>query len=113
MHELGLATSLFRLVVEEAERAHAHCVVSVRLLIGALSHVEPSSLKLAFAAACAGTIADGAELEIERMAAPAHCLSCGRDCQVDSHGAACPHCLAFPLVTSGGDALRLTRLEVR
>ena len=48
MHELALAQSLVRMVVEEAERAQAHSVVTVALSLGALSHVESSSLSLAF-----------------------------------------------------------------
>ncbi|HNK46573.1 MAG TPA: hydrogenase maturation nickel metallochaperone HypA [Pseudomonadota bacterium] len=112
MHELALAQSLVRMVVEEAERAQAHSVVTVALQLGALSHVEPSSLSLAFSAASRGTVAHGALLQIEHTLAQAHCLSCGADHSIERRGAGCPSCGAFSLVVVGGDELRLTRLEV-
>ena len=112
MHELAVAERLVALVAEEATRAACVKGETVFLRLGVLSHVEPSSLELAFLAASQGTIAAGASLRVERTVAQAHCLSCEAKITVTQRGAPCPHCGAFELVVVGGDELRLVRLEV-
>ena len=112
MHELALAQRLIVLVMQEAQAEQAQHVVAVTVSVGVLSHVEPSALRFAFAAASRGTVADGAQLVIERCTATGRCLSCAVESPIETYGAACPHCGELSLVVSGGDALRLVRLEV-
>ncbi len=112
MHELVLVQKLLSLVEEEAAAAQAQHVVAVTVSIGALSHVEPSALQFAFAAASRGTASDGAQLLIERVVATARCLSCDIESPIETRGVPCPHCGEFSLVVASGDALRLVRLEV-
>lgn len=112
MHELAVAQRLVAMIVEEAVRSQAHKIERVRLRLGHLSHVEPSSLELAFAAASRGTLADGAELQIERTSGAARCLLCGAQTVVARHGAACSACGECALLVEGGEELRLVSLEV-
>lgn len=112
MHELSLAIRLVSLVEEEASRAACTSVSTVTVRLGALSCVEPSSLQLAFLAARRDTIAASAQLIIESVPAHAVCLSCEASMEVTQRASPCPICGAFALVVSGGDELRLSRLEV-
>lgn len=112
MHELSLAVRLVALVEEEASRAACTAVSTVTIRLGVLSCVDPASLKLAFLAARKDTIAAEAELVIESASAHAICLSCQKPSEVSQRTSACPFCGAFALVVSGGDELRLVRLEV-
>jgi hydrogenase nickel incorporation protein HypA/HybF len=112
MHELSLAIRLIALVEEETKRAACTSVSTVTIQLGALSCVEPSSLQLAFLAARRDTIAASAQLIIEPVPAHAVCLTCQTSSEVTQRASACPFCGEFALVVSGGDELRLTRLEV-
>ena len=112
MHELAVAERLVALVAEEATKAACVKVETVFLRLGVLSHVEPSSLEFAFLAASRGTIAEGADLRVERSVAQAQCLSCAAKITVTQRGLPCPRCGSFELVVVSGDELRLVRLEV-
>lgn len=52
--------------VERIAREHAAAVKCVRVSLGALSGIEPALLERAYCIARAGTVAEGAELAIER-----------------------------------------------
>lgn len=64
MHEFSLINDLMRKVKEIAARHQAKKVASVRVLLGALSHISPEHFREHFEEAAVGTVADGAELEI-------------------------------------------------
>ena len=64
MHERALMTDLMRQILETAEGEKARRVVGVSVLIGALSHMSPDHFGEHFGRAAAGTIAEGAKLDV-------------------------------------------------
>jgi len=66
MHESRLVADLVDHVVGAAERAGSHRVESVRIEIGALSHVTPESLRSHMEMAAQGTPAEGATFDITK-----------------------------------------------
>lgn len=112
MHEMSLAENV-REIIEEAGREQGFArVVSVRLEIGKLSSVEPEAMRFCFDAAMAGSIAEGAGLEIVETSGQGHCDDCGRDMGIESLYEACPHCGGYRIRVTGGDAMRIMDLEV-
>ena len=67
MHELSLLNSIMRQVTEIARANNAKRVLTIRVKLGALSHMSPQSFQVNFAMAARGTVAEGAELEIDAM----------------------------------------------
>ncbi|MGE3851833.1 MAG: hydrogenase maturation protease [Planctomycetota bacterium] len=67
MHELSLLNSLMRQVLEIARANGAKRVLTIRVKLGALSHMSPQSFRVNFASVSRGTAAEGAELEIEQL----------------------------------------------
>ncbi|HEX9648154.1 MAG TPA: hydrogenase/urease maturation nickel metallochaperone HypA [Alphaproteobacteria bacterium] len=65
MHEAGLIAGLMRRILEVAEAENATRVVGASVWLGALSHMSAAHLAEHFARAAAGTIAEGAALDIE------------------------------------------------
>ncbi|MGR9089379.1 MAG: hydrogenase/urease maturation nickel metallochaperone HypA [Gammaproteobacteria bacterium] len=65
MHEASLIGDLIAKVATLAEAQDAHKVTRVSVWLGALSHLSPEHFRQHFATDASGTIADGAELEIE------------------------------------------------
>jgi hydrogenase nickel incorporation protein HypA/HybF len=112
MHEMSLMESVLEIVEEEARKAGATSVKLVKLAIGELSHVEPEAMAFCFEAVTRGTLADGATLEIERIAGRGWCIDCAEEVALAERFGACPNCGGFKVQMTGGDDLRVAELEV-
>lgn len=112
MHEMSLMESVLDIVEDEARRAGARSVRTVRLVIGELSHVEPEAMAFCFEAVTRDTIADGAKLEIERTPGRGWCLDCAEEVTLSERFGACPKCGGHKVQMTGGDELRVAELEV-
>lgn len=112
MHEMSLCQSLIELLESERAAQGFQSVTRVRLAIGAFSNVEPDALRFGFAAASPGTVADGAQLELEMVPASVWCMSCGETRTITRRGDACPECGSSQLILQSGEEMRLSELEV-
>ena len=112
MHEMALAESVVQIVESQARAAGSDKVLSVRLEIGALSHVEPEALAFCFDAVTAGGIAAGAKLEIDRSPGRGWCHDCMAEVEIAALGEPCPRCGGYKLQVSGGQELRVKDMEV-
>jgi hydrogenase nickel incorporation protein HypA/HybF len=74
MHELTITESV---VAAVAERVGAARVSRVRLTIGRMSGVVAESVRFCFDVCAAGTVLEGAALEIVEPAARGRCRDCG------------------------------------
>lgn len=99
-------------VRREAQAQHAQRVERIVLRVGAISGVEPESLRFAFDALARDTIAAGARLDIENVPARVHCRSCAEDF-VAARGFIfrCPRCGDFSGEVRAGRELELSRIE--
>lgn len=112
MHEMSLAEGVLQ-IMEEQARVHGFVrVVTVRLEIGALSHVEPEALEFCFAAVTRETVAEGAQLEIIRTPGQAWCMACAQTTRVTSRYDPCPRCGGYELQITAGDEMRVKELEI-
>ncbi|MGQ9365956.1 hydrogenase maturation nickel metallochaperone HypA [Azospirillum sp. A39] len=112
MHEMALSRGIVEVIREQAAAGGFAAVRTVRLQVGALSHVEPDAILFCFDAVSRGTVAEGARLEIERPPGRAFCLPCGRTVPLGERYDACPDCGGHELVLVGGEELRVKELEV-
>ncbi len=112
MHEMALTESMVEIAVEAAEKQGAVKVKRVFVDVGALSCVETEALLFCFAAVSAGTIADGAELEIARIPGVGFCLDCGKSVPLAERFGACPECGRYHVQMTRGDDLRVREIEV-
>ena len=112
MHEMALTESIVEIAVEAAEKQGARKVKRVFVDVGALSHVEPDALQFCFAAVSAGTIAEGAELEIARIPGAGWCVDCRKSVPIAERFGACPECGRYHVQMTAGDELRVREMEV-
>ncbi len=99
-------------VRREAEARHAAHVDRIVLRIGVLSGVEPEALRFAFEACSPGTLAAGAELDIESVPALAYCPTCA--CEFAAGRGficRCPGCGNYSGDLRSGRELELRRIE--
>lgn len=111
MHELSLAENLREIIEEEAARLGFSRVRAVYLVVGELSCVAPEALEFCFDAVMAGTLAEGARLEIVRQPGRGRCGQCSQSVAMAQLYDLCPRCL-LPLTAVEGLDVRLKELEV-
>lgn len=72
MHEASLMVNLMRRIDDLAKAEGARRIVGVSVWLGALSHMSAEHFAEHFERAAAGTIADGARLDISVSDDPGH-----------------------------------------
>jgi hydrogenase nickel incorporation protein HypA/HybF len=108
MHEMALTQSVVDAVCEHAAGRRVH---SVKVEVGALCAVVPDSMQFCFELATAGTIADGARLDLKVLPGAARCRSCGQGFGLPDLILLCPCGSADVEVVAGRD-LKILSMEV-
>ncbi|GAB6039879.1 hydrogenase maturation nickel metallochaperone HypA [Endothiovibrio diazotrophicus] len=112
MHEMSLCEGVVRVAETTARDGGFRRVEGVWLEVGALAGVDCAALRLCFAAATRGSLAEGARLEIVERPGEAWCLACADTVALNERFGACPDCGGYQLQVTGGDQLRVVELEV-
>jgi hydrogenase nickel incorporation protein HypA/HybF len=110
MHEYSIVASLVGAVETEAAARGAARVHRLHVDIGELAGVELDLLATAFDTFRAGTICDGADLEIHPVAAEWRCTGCGQPIPVGQI-LRCNDC-GQPARLTRGDEIVLARIEM-
>lgn len=112
MHEISLAGGILRVVEQTRMRDPFDRVTHLTIEVGALSGVEPSSLRFALESIAPGTCMEQAEIEMQEPAAMAWCMPCGQSVDIRSRLDACPQCGSAQLQPTGGTELRVLDMRV-
>jgi hydrogenase nickel incorporation protein HypA/HybF len=107
MHEVGLMRDALEIALDHAARQGATQIDSVTLRVGDASGVDAESLRMAFDVVTLGTIAQGARLALERVAAICACPRCGLEFAPPEAPFACPRCGEAGVEVREGQALEL------
>ena len=108
MHELAITESVVSTVVD---CVGGKIVTRVVLEIGVLSGVVPDALRFSFELCTAGTLLEGAVLEIVDVAGRARCRACGAEVELPDLIAVCT-CGGIDLELLSGNELRIREVEV-
>jgi hydrogenase nickel incorporation protein HypA/HybF len=111
VHEMALTESIVEIAVEAAKKQGAARVARVFVEIGELSCVEPEALQFCFAAVAAGTLAEGASLEIKHIAGAGWCAHCRKLTPLAERFGLCPDCGQSVRMTAGGE-LKVREMEI-
>ena len=112
MHELAVCQSVISQVERIAAEHGARGVSLVKLQIGPLSGVEPALLAQAFPIAQAGTVAEGATLELETLPIRIRCRTCGAESSATANKLICGECGDWHTDIISGDEMLLASLEL-
>lgn len=112
MHELGLTQSIVDLALDYAAREKANKILSITVEIGALSGVIAEAVEFAFDVCSKGTLAEGANLEIQHIAGRGQCLDCKRQAEIFSLTHVCPLCGSLALETVEGQEMKFIEMEI-
>ena len=110
MHEYSIVQALLERVGVEARARRATAVHRLSVRIGELSGVEVALLTTAYETFRERTICEGAELDVQLVAARWQCPGCA---QLIARGdlLTCPTC-ALPARLAEGDEIMLDRIEM-
>ncbi|MBX3746248.1 MAG: hydrogenase maturation nickel metallochaperone HypA [Verrucomicrobiae bacterium] len=113
MHEASLMKTALDLALSQAAAQGARRVHRLGMRVGDLSGVVPDALQFAFEALSLGSAAEGARLDIERVAPRYACDTCGAEFDpAEELLPECPHCGALGGRLCRGLELELTSLEI-
>lgn len=111
MHELSITQSLLEIVNQEVAKHAISKVTTVKLKIGKLRAIEPTSLTFCFELLSKDTPVQGAELVIEFVPVRGRCLGCGELFEVDSLLFACPGCSGHNIEMISGRELYIEEIQ--
>lgn len=111
MHEMSIAQDLMRQLEELAVENAITRVESVTVRAGVLAGIVPEALDMAFACLAEGTVAEGAELELEVEPALAECRRCGHRFQPEIDAYVCERCGAADVRILRGRDIILSSLS--
>ncbi|MCS6816741.1 MAG: hydrogenase maturation nickel metallochaperone HypA [Blastocatellia bacterium] len=109
---MSIARSLLEMIAQYAPANGRARVKVVRLRIGELAGVIPESLRFCFEVASEGTVAQGAELQIEHVPVMSRCTDCRCDFEVEQYAFICPNCDSPNVELISGNELDVIELEV-
>lgn len=112
MHEISIMTEAVRMAVEAAQAGGGARITCLRLRVGALSGTVPEAIQFAWDVVTGGTIAAGARLEIESVAAMAWCANCQVEFPVSKSFTECPTCYQLSHELRRGRELEIVSVEM-
>lgn len=112
MHEVSIMTEAVRMAAETARAAGAQRVTGLRLRVGTLSGAVPEAMQFAWEVVCEGTIAAGAQLEIESVPAAAWCVKCEAEFASSKCFNECPTCHTVSRELRRGRELEIVSVEI-
>lgn len=111
MHELGIAQEMLRVALDYAAKNHAQKITQLNIEMSAAADESEDSLRFHFENLTPGTLAQGARVEIRRVAARAKCLECGNEFELNEV-AACPRCSSARVRPLPHDEFRLASIDI-
>jgi hydrogenase nickel incorporation protein HypA/HybF len=113
MHELSVSQSVLDIALRHAEKAGARRILAVHLVIGDLTGFVDDSIQFYFDFLSRDTLAAGAELKFERVAARVRCHACGAEyAPPDARLWSCPECNALGGEILSGREFSVASLEI-
>ncbi len=109
MHEVGLVEGIVDAV---RARAGDRPVARVKVRIGTLHRASQGPMEQAFEMVGAGTVVDGAKLELVQMPVVSTCAKCGHS-ESGEMVLVCQDCGGATMDYAGGDELLLESIEYR
>lgn len=100
MHEFGYVESLLPVL---EKRADGRSVTRLGVRAGVLHRLVDDSFQQAFDTVAAGTVADGARVELEQVPVEVSCTDCGATSDATQQESTCPSCGSTAITNTSGD----------
>jgi hydrogenase nickel incorporation protein HypA/HybF len=112
MHEVSLALEVLDHLAHNVNAQGPLRIVRVTLRVGALSGVDSGALRFALEGLAAGTLIEGARVDIEEIPGSAWCSACESRRPIEFRLSPCPVCGHYPLSLPEGTELVIESVDV-
>jgi hydrogenase nickel incorporation protein HypA/HybF len=113
MHELSVTQSILDIALRHAKQAGAQRILAIDLVIGDLTGFVDDSIQFYFDFLSKDSLAEGARLNFDRIAARARCTTCHAEyTPPDSRLWTCPACGALGGEVVAGKEFSVASLEI-
>ena len=112
MHELGITENIIAIVTEHAQETKAKKVTKIRLQIGEMTQIVDDCISFYFEQLSEGTVAEGAELEFEKIPIRVRCSKCGAEKEASDYDFICPSCRTVCIEFLTGRELAVDNIEI-
>ena len=112
MHEMAITQSILDIAQKVGQEHNVKRVKEVRIKLGAYSGVVPACVQDYFDVISAGTIAEGAVLNIQTLPVIMRCRACRWQGEIDRMHIRCPECAGMDLKMIQGREFYVESLEV-
>src|SRR4051812_12085417 len=109
MHELSIADAILQIALAHAD---GRTIEAIEIKVGHLRQVVPDALAFAFTLVSEGTLAEGAELEMEEVPAAGVCRRCGVESEFVGFPLACRGCGSLDVELVRGEELLVDALTM-
>jgi len=113
MHEFSIVTHLLGAVETQAQQSEAKQVLAINLVVGERSGLVDESLCFYFEMLAAGTVAEGARLNIRRHSMRFDCQSCGTEYSPPPGDFHCPRCGEVGQVVDDASDMTIESIEIK
>ena len=110
MHELPVAQNILKIALRHA--GDAKRITRINLVIGDLSSIVGESVKFYWDLISKETLAEGSELQFERIKTRFHCNDCGHEFEPINREFKCPECGSFQAKVIAGKEFLVESIEV-
>lgn len=112
MHEVAIASEIKDIVLEKARQHKAGKVTRIKLIIGELTSVVPEALDFALVSVSAGTLLEGAKVEIKSEKLRGKCGDCGREFRIRDMMYICPKCRGTGIKVLSGKEMIIKSIDM-
>lgn len=112
MHELAITDSIMKIAIKEAEKNNFNKVLSIKIKIGEFSGVLPQLIQEYYNIVSEGTIAENANLVIEKIPVKIKCQDCNQTNEIDKMKVMCPDCKGTNVKIIAGREFYVDSIEV-
>jgi hydrogenase nickel incorporation protein HypA/HybF len=112
MHELPITQSLLKIALDHAEKANAHQITGINIVMGELSSMVDDSIQFYWEIIAKDTIAEKATLHFRRVPAELQCMTCFEKYHPTEQELICPKCGSVGAKIIAGEEFSLESIDV-
>lgn len=112
MHETGIAQSILEIAIKTALENGAKKINNVAVKVGKMNAIDEASLRFAFDALKAETIAENATFEYIDIPLTGKCEECGYESELEGYFVLCPKCSSGRVSILTGNELEIAYIDI-
>lgn len=112
MHEFAITQGILDVTLKGAKEQGAIKINTVYLKVGAMSDIVDDCVQFYFEQLSKGTIAEGAQLQVEKVPARAKCNNCQAEFEPEEFFFQCSSCGQFGAQIISGKELEVSSLDI-